>query len=150
MRGKENTSRIVIRQLSAWLPVMLWAALIFKFSSGSVPLASTDYWTDFAVKKTGHVILFGAMALLIYRALLINGVSTKTAAIAAAVLSMIYGASDEFHQMYTQGREARVRDVIIDGLGAGLVTSVLYYLPSNLNSEMKKILIKLNLYGGKL
>lgn len=145
MREKENKSGYVIKQLSAWLPVILWASLIFKFSSGSVPLASADYWTDFAVKKTGHVILFGVLALFIYRALLINSISSKYAAIAAAFFSMLYGASDEYHQMFTLGRGASLRDVFIDGLGAALVTSVLYYLPIKLNAEMKKYLKKINL-----
>lgn len=129
-------------QISAWLPVILWALLIFRFSDGQVPVASVIYWQDFAVKKTGHVILFGVMALFVYRALRINNVNRRTAAIYAVILSTFYGATDEYHQMFTQGREARVRDVFIDGLGALLAASVLYYLPVRLSAKFKNMLDK--------
>lgn len=128
------------KQLSAWLPVILWALLIFHFSSGTIPVASTIYWQDFAVKKTGHVLLFGAMSILIYRALRMNKVDRKRAAVLAVILSTLYGATDEFHQMFTQGRESRIRDVFIDGLGATLVVLVVYYLPPGFSNKIYKLI----------
>jgi hypothetical protein len=120
----------IIKFLNLWLPPVLWAALIFKFSSGTVPVASPVFWQDFAVKKTGHVLLFGALAVLIYRGLIGQGLSRKKAAIWAVVGAFLYGATDEYHQMFTQGREARVRDVFIDGVGAGIIIYIIYrYLP---------------------
>lgn len=135
----------IIKQIYAWLPVILWAALIFHFSSGTVPVASTVYWQDFAVKKTGHVLLFGFLALLIYRALRINRINNKKAAIYAVLFSFFYGATDEFHQLFTQGRESRVRDVFIDGGGAALVILVLYYLPPKLSKDLFNLVKKLDL-----
>lgn len=129
----------IIKQIYAWLPVILWAALIFHFSSGTIPIASTVYWKDFAVKKTGHVLLFGAMAILVYRALRMNKVGKKKAAIWAVILATFYGGTDEFHQMFTQGREARVRDVFIDCGGATLVTLAVYYLPPKLSKKLYKL-----------
>lgn len=118
----------ILYQISLWGPPVLWMALIFHFSSGTVPVASDIYWQDFAVKKTGHVLLFGALAILIYRGLVGNGVDKKKAAIWAVILSTFYGASDEFHQMFTQGREARIRDVFIDGIGASIFTFLTYII----------------------
>jgi len=115
-------SNKLLKQFSAWLPVLLWAILIFHFSSGTIPVASSVLWQDFAVKKTGHILLFGALGILVYRALIINGIEKKKALIWAIILATIYGASDEFHQMFTQGREARIRDVFIDGIGASFFT----------------------------
>lgn len=135
----------IMRQISAWLPVVLWCVLIFRFSSGSIPSASMIYWQDFAVKKTGHVLLFGALAFLIYRALKINKIKSDKAAFTAVILSTIYGATDEFHQLYTKGRESRIRDVFIDGSGALLVVLLLYYLPPKLNIELRKLLQKLDI-----
>ena len=120
----------------AWLPIVLWAGLIFRFSSGTIPLASKIYWQDFAVKKTGHVLLFGALSLLIFRALRMNRVSRMKAAILAVLLATFYGGTDEFHQMFTQGRESRLRDVFIDGGGATLVILATYYLPSKLSKSL--------------
>jgi VanZ family protein len=133
------------KQISAWLPVILWAGLIFHLSSGTVPLASTIYWQDFAVKKTGHVLLFGALSILIYRALRMNKIDRKKAAVFAVILSTFYGATDEFHQMFTQGREARVRDVFFDGGGATLVVLAAYYLPAKFSRKIYAVVSKFNL-----
>ena len=137
-----RVKRKIIKFLDLWLPVILWAALIFKFSSGTVPVASTVYWQDFAVKKTGHVLLFGALAILIYRGLIGEGVSRGKAAIWAVLMAFLYGATDEYHQMFTQGREARVRDVFIDGVGAGILIFLVYrYLPK-FPKKFQKILLQ--------
>jgi hypothetical protein len=135
----------IFRGLNAWLPVILWALLIFHFSSGTVPVASTVYWQDFAVKKTGHVLLFGALSILIYRALRINRIARKDAAILAVVLATFYGATDEYHQMFTQGRESRVRDIFIDGGGATLVILAAYYLPPRLSKKIYSLAEKFDL-----
>lgn len=131
------------RFLDLWLPPFLWAALIFHFSSGTVPVASSVYWQDFAVKKTGHVLLFGALAVLLYRAFIGQKMSKKKAAIWAVLLAFIYGGTDEFHQFFTQGREARVRDVFIDGFGAALSISFMYYLLPKLPKEIRMLAEKL-------
>ena len=106
--------------------MVLWAGLIFKFSSGTVPSASQIYWQDFAVKKIGHFLLFGVLAVLIYRALIGQGLSREKAAVWAVTMAFLYGATDEYHQIFTQGREARVRDILIDGVGAGVVIYFIY------------------------
>jgi hypothetical protein len=135
----------ILKQLSAWLPVVVWAFMIFRFSSGTIPLASTDYWQDFAVKKSGHVILFGVLAVLIYRGLRMESVSRKRAAILAVLLATFYGATDEYHQMFTEGRTSRVRDVFIDSLGSTLIILVAYYLPPVLSKKMYALAERLNL-----
>ncbi len=132
-------SRKILHQISLWLPVVLWMALIFRFSAGTVPVASQVYWQDFAVKKTGHVLLFGALAILIYRGLIGNDMDSKKALVWAIMLSTLYGATDEFHQMFTQGRESRLRDVFIDGLGALGFTFLTYSLLRKMPKEIVKL-----------
>lgn len=143
----------IFRFLFLWGPPLLWATLIFHFSAGSVPVASTVYWQDFAVKKTGHVLLFGFLSALIYRALRGEGISRKKAAIWAVVIATFYGATDEFHQIFTQGREARVRDVFIDGGGATIVSFLIYYLlpklPKYIRTELEMLLDSPHLAGSK-
>lgn len=129
--------------LDLWLPVILWAAFIFKLSSGAVPVASHIFWQDFAVKKTGHFILFGFLAILIYRGLIGYGMKKKKAAFYSVFLAFFYGATDEFHQIYTQGREARVRDVFIDGLGAWAAAYFVYGL-------LPKFPKKIKIWGSRL
>jgi VanZ family protein len=133
----------IIKETMAWLPAILWAALIFHFSSGRIPVASPVYWQDFTIKKTGHVLLFGTLAILIYRGLLMDGVSRKKAAIYAVLLAFFYGGSDEFHQMFTQGRESTVRDVFIDGGGATLAILLIYNFISKLPKKFQSFLLEL-------
>lgn len=133
-------SKKIYKFIDLWLPVILWAGLIFHFSSGSVPVASVVVWQDFAIKKTGHVLLFGFLAILIYRGLRGEGMDRKRAAIHAVFWAFFYGTTDEFHQMFTQGREARVRDIFIDGGGAALAISLVYFLLPKSPKNIAKIL----------
>jgi len=103
---------------SSWLPVILWASLIFTFSSMTVGSASEFYLQDFLIKKSAHLIEYGILAILLYRALLNYDVNTNKALFFAILIAGLYGVSDEFHQSFTPGREPAVRDVIIDMVGA--------------------------------
>lgn len=129
----------IFQKISLWLPVVLWAILIFNFSSGRVPSASDVYWQDFAFKKTGHILLFGSLAALFYRALIGEGMSTKKAVITAIILATIYGATDEFHQSFTQGREAAIRDIFIDGFGAYIAGIFVYHFLPIMPKEIKML-----------
>lgn len=134
-----------MKTLWLWLPPVLWAALIFHFSSGRVFVASTVYWQDFTVKKLGHTLLFGFLAILIFRGLRGEGMNRKNAFIWAILISTFYGATDEFHQLFTQGREARVRDVFIDGAGAAFFTYLTYKILPKFPRRFKIYFEKLNL-----
>ena len=135
----------ILRLLNLWLPPLLWAAMIFQFSSGTIPKASSDVWMDFVIKKTGHIILFAVLAILFYRALLGEGVNRKRAAYFAVLIAIFYGAVDEFHQSFTQGREARLRDTFIDGLGAGLAIYMIYKLTSKLPGKLRNMFLKIGI-----
>ena len=108
----------VLSRIKVWAPVAAWAVVIFLFSSLSVTPTTEIYWQDFVVKKTAHVIEYGIFAALLYRALRSEGVEKINAGLLAILVSVIYGASDEFHQGFTPGREPRVRDVVFDTIGA--------------------------------
>jgi VanZ family protein len=119
--------------------------MIFKFSSGNIPSASDNFWLDFIIKKIGHIILFATLAVLIYRALIGEGVSRKKAAIYAVVTSFLYGVGDEFHQMFTQGREAKFRDTLIDGVGASLAMFLIYRFISILPKSVREMLAEIGI-----
>ncbi len=119
--------------------------MIFRFSSGSIPAASQVYWLDFLIKKTGHVILFAILAIFFYRALIGEGVNRKRAAILAVIISFAYGVIDEFHQTFTQGREARFRDTIIDGAGAGIAIYFVYKFISKLPEDLRNMFLKIGI-----
>ena len=126
-----------------WLPPLLWAVVIFLFSSHPTKGVSEIHWQDFIVKKTAHLIEYGFLAILIYRGLINSKVKNLHAGIAAILVSFIYGATDEIHQMFTPGRESTIRDVIFDTIGAVIVIYFIWRLlpkaPKRLKTLAKKL-----------
>ena len=97
--------------LGAWLPVIVWAAVIFAFSS--VPSLSTQLGTwDTILRKLAHLAEYAILGALLCRALRRPGL-----AILAAIL---YAVSDEIHQTFVEGRVGAPLDVGIDALGAAV------------------------------
>lgn len=113
-----------------WVPPLLWAAVIFLFSSFPVVETSEIYWKDFIAKKTAHIIEYGILTILIYRALKEGGMKKKNAGLLAISIAFLYGITDEYHQSFTPGREPRARDVAFDTTGAIIaVYSLWNFLP---------------------
>ena len=106
--------------INYWFPVVFWCLLIFIFSSFSTPSTSEIFWQDFIIKKLAHIIEYGILALLLYRALRGYEVDKTKAVILSILFSGLYGLTDEFHQSFTPGREPRIRDVAFDTIGASL------------------------------
>lgn len=102
------------RLLSAWVPVVLWAGLIFGLSS--VPNLATDLGTwDLVLRKIAHFCEYAVLGLLLVRA-----IGRERPAVLAGVA---YAATDELHQHFVRGRHAAFRDVAIDA--AGILAGVL-------------------------
>lgn len=99
------------RALSLWLPVLVWAALIFALSS--IPSLSTGlgFW-DTVLRKGAHLAEYAILGALLLRAL-----GRDLPALAAGIA---YAASDELHQHFVRGRHAAPLDVAIDAAGVVL------------------------------
>jgi VanZ family protein len=102
-----NRSRV----LTIWLPVLLWAAVIFTLSS--IPSLSTGLglW-DTILRKGAHVTEYAVLGALLYRAL-----GREVPALAAGIAS---AATDELHQHFVRGRHGAPIDVAIDAVGVAL------------------------------
>lgn len=103
--------------LKFWLPVYLYAGLIFFLSSiTSPPLAPEILYVD----KLLHLLEYAIFGYLIARAAK-NCSSLKLSThfrIFAVGLAFFYGLSDELHQYFVPGRMVEALDVFVDGLGA--------------------------------
>jgi len=100
--------------VTRWLPVVVWAAMIFAFSS--VPSLSSGLGTwDLILRKCAHTTEYAILAVLLLRA-------TGSYAWAFA-LTVAYAGTDELHQTFVRGRHGSPVDVAIDAAGAlvGLV-----------------------------
>jgi VanZ family protein len=96
------------RLVRLWLPVVLWAALIFAFSS--VPDLGTGLggW-DLVLRKIAHAAEYAVLGALLARALGRPGV--------AVLAGVLYAVSDEAHQAFVPGRLGSPLDVAIDAVG---------------------------------
>ena len=95
--------------LSAWLPVVVWAAVIFAFSS--VPSLGTDLGTwDLVLRKCAHLTEYAILGALLARATRSPGL--------AVLLAGLYAVTDELHQTFVEGRVGAPLDVAIDTVGA--------------------------------
>jgi VanZ family protein len=131
-----------------WLPVILWMTLVFGASTGLGRPENTSrivrpflLWLNphiseqtinrihYAVRKTAHVVEYCVLGLLMWR--LVHFDSAWAACrsrefLTALLLAALYAASDEFHQSFVPGRDASVRDVLLDTCGAGLGLAALW------------------------
>jgi VanZ family protein len=103
---------------SLWIPVALYAVAIFLASSiehpGTLPGHTPDY--------VAHAMLYAGFAAVILRALSGArwlGVTPRSAA-AAVAGAVLYGLTDEIHQLFVPGRSFQATDLLADLVGAAL------------------------------
>ncbi|MBI1974847.1 MAG: VanZ family protein, partial [Parcubacteria group bacterium] len=63
---------------------------------------------------------YGVLALLVYRADVASRRDARSSGGVAFWVAVIYAITDEIHQIFVPGREATIRDFLIDALGAFL------------------------------
>ncbi len=115
--------KIAGRRLSLWLsaiiPPIAWALLIFTFSAESALPSASYSALDFIFKKTAHMTVFAVLFWLTNRgfSLLNNSYSLKKHWYLPVFICLIYAMSDELHQHFVPDRHATFRDVGYDMLG---------------------------------
>ena len=100
-----------------WLPPLSWATAIFYLSSQSRPLGRR--WPSLPA-ALAHVFEFAVLAALLHRALAADPPRRKRAVAPAFVLTALYAASDELHQIFVPERTATPAEYGLDLLGASL------------------------------
>ena len=98
-------------------PPLLLMALIFFFSAQPDLNSGLGVW-DTIGRKIIHAATYGALWFLWWRAL---GYGHPGPAIAIALL---YAASDEYHQTFTEGRHGTPVDVAIDAAGIAIAVAL--------------------------
>ncbi|MFH1709611.1 MAG: VanZ family protein [bacterium] len=103
-----------------WIPAILYMALLFYLSSRPAP-AELDLIPVIAKLKLVHIIEYGILYFLLWYAI------TKTTAyskievfILALFATILYGLTDEFHQIFVAGRSAKLIDIVANGVGGVL------------------------------
>lgn len=100
-----------------WFPVILYAGLIYYFSSLSHPLGEISLAPGW--DKLIHLFEYAFLGLLLRRALLKASIYSlrQQAIFWTLIFGIAYGASDEFHQYFVPGRQTSLWDLIFNGLG---------------------------------
>ncbi|MGM0440991.1 MAG: VanZ family protein [Elusimicrobiota bacterium] len=111
--------RIDIRKI---VPAVLWAGLIFYFSS--VPSLKSPFgiW-DLYLRKAAHVGVYFILYILV-----IFNFTRKNlkARILALVISSVYAVTDEYHQSFVPGRHMSLYDMAFDWIGCLLGYASIY------------------------
>jgi VanZ family protein len=111
---------LVARFLYYWLPIGMYAVLIFYLSTlpgSAIHLPAFPHADKFA-----HLCEYGGFGFLLARAMSAGGAgfNRAQAILGACLVASIYGASDEIHQFFNPTRSCEWGDWIADSLG-GLV-----------------------------
>ena len=102
--------------LRYWLPVLIWIAIIFYFSSrGSDNIIVASAKPSFVY----HFLEFLILSFLFFRAF--RAYKTKNAFLLSILFSTLYGLTDEIHQLFVPGRAFELKDILIDFLGSCLI-----------------------------
>jgi VanZ family protein len=153
-RMQSRSSFIVHRSafiISYWLPLLLWLAAIFYFSSDAMSAGRTSRfiepmlrllmpWAEYptilgvhmGVRKAAHVAEYALLALLAFRAVRGGRDAPRwrpSWAAAAFAIAVAYAVVDEVHQGFVRTRSGSVFDVLTDAAGAlGAVAFLSWWL----------------------
>ena len=143
-----STQRIALR----WLLVACMAAFIFYMSSrtnadlGSGFISQIKTFINSFVYRTFGIpgdsasVIAHFCEYLIFGALLINAfrshMSLPRALFLAIICASLYGVTDEYHQLFVEGRYCDLMDWVVDTLG-GSLGALLVFLITISNSNKK-------------
>jgi VanZ family protein len=133
-----SSSTEMKRFLSYWLPPIAWTAIILSASTERFSSAHSDLWLltladflkhplaiatretlNFLVRKGAHLINYGILGALTFRALRGGrGMWKMRWAIEAIAIASFIASIDEIHQTFVPSRTGTWHDVIVDAAGA--------------------------------
>lgn len=136
-----NKRRVLLIPLLLWMIVIFWFSAQKAEESGhisgtlSYQLIKTanhffalEYDTDameqmaekidYPVRKMAHATEYAILAVLMYLNICQYTPHTTKRYVLAWTGATLYAATDEFHQLFVEGRSGMISDVGIDGIGA--------------------------------
>lgn len=124
-----------------WLPPLIWMAFIFYFSTRQNVSVNDSFAANFIILKTLHAAGYAILNLLLFRAIYSSRKKKNNhiepMLMKAALIALLYSASDEIHQQFVPTRTGKLRDVIID---SGGIAVMYIYIQYNFN-RIKQFLL---------
>ena len=90
------------------------------------------------VRKGAHMTEYAILAILLCIWLGRWQMSRTRLACIAGAFTVLYACSDEFHQLFVEGRAGRVNDVLIDSAGAVLGLALFLFIRACTNKAAKR------------
>jgi len=103
-----------------WIAIIFWLSSIHRIPNVRIPMAD----------KIAHLSFYGVLCGLVYRAFFVQEKfpNLRQCALCTAWLfTILYGITDEIHQLFVWGRTSDILDVTADAVG-GLVFVILFIL----------------------
>ncbi len=121
-----------------WLPLYLYAALIFVFSSLSRPPFHPPFLFGDKLFHTIEYVFFGYLSARAFRNAAIPAFKINFR-ILSILSGLVYGLSDEFHQLFVPSRQADILDVGFDVLGTFLGVTIAIKIYNLLSDNRKRV-----------
>lgn len=107
------------KPLLAWTLVILYAAAIFYLSSQPYPLEELlGRKQPSIVSLTLHLVEYSILGFLLFVAFRSNEKTRKRAFLLAVIVGMLYGTTDEIHQLFVPNRSSSIWDFLADSIGS--------------------------------
>lgn len=139
-----------------WVLTVICMAVIFYFSSRTADESSRqsgaildwlinifgdNSFTDFIVRKSAHCLEYTGLCILFNCAFYFT--RNKISTIPSVICTSAYAVTDEFHQLFVDGRSCEIRDWAIDTCGAviGAICFLILFLiiKAIIKSRKKKL-----------
>ncbi|WP_282939500.1 VanZ family protein [Paenibacillus sp. RC67] len=115
--------------LAEWLPLdslSRWMPHIeFYYDGGLVTWTKPYDFIEFFIRKGGHITEYAILCFLVVMTLLSKPIKTGASLAIGGIFSILYAASDEWHQSFVLGRTGHAIDVMVDTIGVVLAVLVI-------------------------
>jgi len=115
-----------VKFIKYWLPVLIYAILIFYLSS----IPGGDLPVVFKTQEVFlHIIEYAVFALLLSRAIKAYHprLTLNRRFVVVFIFSFLYALSDEFHQFFIPQRYCSLLDLVYDGIGIAMADILFRY-----------------------
>jgi VanZ family protein len=119
-----------------YLPLTLWSILIFSFSSQPAVSVARETELDVLFHKLAHLFEYAVLYIFYVLAFYRRSRKPLNTMIHALAFVAVFGATDEFHQLFTPTRGPKVSDIIVDTTGG-----IIGYALARIYFSLKKTVI---------
>ncbi len=101
--------------------IKLAEKIVDVFGIENISLGKVNYY----IRKSAHFFSYMLMGILLMIIFSFTKINLRKSMIISFAITFLFACSDEFHQLFIEGRGGQFSDVILDSLGAFLGITIL-------------------------